>query len=405
MVCGLNDPGPSDPRDLGGSCTGGVAIWTQDLIDHRRGDGGLHPGASGNLVRGAADREDGSLPMSTAIAASVVIPTRNRRTSLLRALRALATQTLSKNEYEVIVAVDGSTDGTQEALAKFAAPYRLRSVPSPGRGRAAACNAGARAACGRLLVLLDDDMEPGEAFLEAHRRGHPPGSRRGVVGAVPVTLDASTPPVVSYVGEKFNRHLERLARPGYRMTFRDFYSGNFSIPRDFFLQLGGFDEQFRIYGNEDGELALRLLQAGVEIRYSAEALARQHYEKDFAALARDNIAKGRTAVLLSRKWPAALSELKFARREMGSQKWRAALSTLLFASRIAPFVPDVAIRIMARVERRRPPRLDLYYRFALDYFYLLGAQSALARKAEPSARPDPKTEPQQRHAPNRHPLH
>jgi hypothetical protein len=254
-------------------------------------------------------------------------------------------------------------------------------------------------------VFLDDDMEPGEKFLEAHRREHPSASRCGVVGAVPVSLDASTSPVVTYIGEKFNRHLERLARPGYRMTFRDFYSGNFSIARDVFLEVGGFDEQFRIYGNEDGELALRLQQAGVEILYSGEACARQHYEKDFAALARDNIAKGRTAVLLSRKWPAARSELRFARFETASRKWRAALSGLLFLSRVASFVPDIAIRVMTRLERRRPRRLNLYYRFALDYFYLLGARSELARKERPDARRDPNPEPQESHAPNRHPLH
>ncbi|MGE5278178.1 MAG: glycosyltransferase family 2 protein [Acidobacteriota bacterium] len=343
--------------------------------------------------------------MSDAIAVSVVIPTRNRRASLLRTLQALAAQSLPASEYEVVVAVDGSTDGTSEALGNFAATYRLRSIPSPGRGRAAACNAGARAACGRLLVFLDDDMQPGEEFLEAHRREHPAASRRGVVGAVPVLLDASTPPVVTYIGEKFNRHLERLARPGYRMTFRDFYSGNFSIPRNVFLEIGGFDEEFRIYGNEDGELALRLQQAGVEILYSKQACARQHYEKDFAALARDNIAKGKTAVLLSRKWPAARSELRFARFETGSRKWRAALSVLLFLSRVAPFLPRVAIRAMTRLERRRPARLDVYYRFALDYFYLLGARSELARKAGPDAQPEPEAASPESHVPNRHPLH
>ena len=345
--------------------------------------------------------------MSDAVAVSVVIPTRNRRASLLRTLEALATQSLPASEYEVIVAVDGSTDGTEEALAKFAAPYGLHRVPSPGRGRAAACNAGARTARGRLLVFLDDDMEPGAELLEAHRREHPPASRRGVVGAVPVLLDASTPSVATYIGEKFNRHLERLARPGYRMTFRDFYSGNFSIARDVFLEVGGFDEEFRIYGNEDGELALRLQKAGVEILYSGQACARQHYEKDFAALARDNIAKGKTAVLLSRKWPAARSELRFARFETGSRKWRAALSVLLFLSRVAPFVPGMAIRAMTRLERRRPARLDVYYRFVLDYFYLLGARSELARRAGSGsdAPPDRKAEPQESHVPNRHPLH
>jgi glycosyltransferase involved in cell wall biosynthesis/GT2 family glycosyltransferase len=343
------------------------------------GDGAEPPPALRAGERGPSESrlETGSRAETIPAAVSVVIPTRNRRASLLRTLRALANQTLSKNEYEVVVVNDGSTDGTDEAVAGFAAPFAVRTVPSHGRGRAAACNAGARAARGTLLVLLDDDMEPGEAFLESHLREQVYGSRRGVIGAVPVSLGASETPVVRYIGEKFNRHLEKLERSDYRVTFRDFYSGNFSIPRDLFLQVGGFDEEFRIYGNEDGDLALRLLHAGVEIRYSRDAVARQHYEKDFAALARDNVAKGRTAVLLSRKWPATRSQLRFARRT-GSRKWRAALSGLLWISGVAPFVPHLAIGVMKRVERRRPRRLDVYYRFALDYFYLLGARSELA---------------------------
>ena len=315
---------------------------------------------------------------------SVVIPTRNRRESLLRLLRALASQTLPNDRYEVVVAVDGSSDGTAEAVGAFAPPYRLRAVSLDGRGRASACNAGARAASGPLLVLLDDDMEPVETFLQAHAAEHPPGSRRGVLGAVPITLGAAEPPVVTYVGEKFNRHLDRLAREAHRIGFRDFYSGNFSIARELFFGVGGFDEQFRIYGNEDGELALRLIEAGVELRYSAKALARQHYEKDFAALARDNIAKGRTAVLLSRKWPSARSELRFARRKTGSRKWRAALWTLLAASRVVPLVPNLVVRAVTRLERRRSGNLDIYYRFAIDYFYLLGARSELASQSAPN---------------------
>lgn len=337
------------------------------------------------MVRGLNSRRDPSFE------ASVVIPTRNRRVSVLRALSALSTQTLSRDRYEVIVAIDRSSDGTAEALAEFAAPYALRTIASPAPGRAATCNAGAHAATGELLIFLDDDMEAAAGLLEAHRREHPPASRRGVVGAVPVTIEPDAPPVVVYIGEKFNRHLERLARTGYQMTFRDFYSGNFSIARDLFLRVGGFDEDFRIYGNEDGELALRLLDARVEICYSSAALARQHYEKDFAALAHDNVAKGRTAVLLSRKWPAARSELRFARRD-GSPLWRALRDALLLASRIMPFVPGLAIRALGMVERRRPRRLELYYRLAIDFFYHLGARSELAgdppRQARFEAIPD-----------------
>jgi GT2 family glycosyltransferase len=315
---------------------------------------------------------------------SVIVPTRERRASLERALRALARQGLAPDRFEVVVAVDGSEDGTREAVARFPTRFALRSVETGGRGRAAACNAAARAARGNLLVLLDDDMEPSAGFLAAHRDAHGRGPRRGVVGAVPIRVEASTPPVVAYVGRKFNGHLERLARPDYRMTFRDFYSGNFSIPRSLFFDAGAFDEGFQAYGNEDGELALRLLARGVELVYSGDALADQHYEKDFAALARDTIAKGETAVLLSRKWPEARPHLGFARSRGNTWKWRFARSALLALSRLGTWVPRAVVRATERLERRRSPRLDVAYRFALDYFYHLGARRALASPGRPA---------------------
>src|SRR5512135_2587732 len=100
---------------------------------------------------------------------SVIIPTYNRRDSVERALRALAHQTLAPETYEVIVSIDGSQDGTREMVATFVAPYQLSGIWQPNQGRAAACNAGIRAAQGDVLVILDDDMEAAPGFVLGHR--------------------------------------------------------------------------------------------------------------------------------------------------------------------------------------------------------------------------------------------
>src|SRR4029077_11715275 len=123
--------------------------------------------------------------------------------------------------------------------------------------------------------------EPTADFLAVHARAHGDGSRLGVIAAVPVGVDRASSPVVEYIASNFDLHLEKLARPDHEVGIRDFYSGNFSIRRDVLLEIGLFDEGFKSYGNEDGELAIRLRQAGVRVTYSAEAIAWQHYEKDF----------------------------------------------------------------------------------------------------------------------------
>jgi len=326
--------------------------------------------------------------MSESFRISVVVPTYQRCASVRRTLEALACQTIAPAEYEVIVAIDGSDDGTKEMIGRFHAPYRLRAIWQPNQGRAAARNAGIRLAEGHLLVFLDDDMEPVPGFLLAHREAHPPGSRRAVVGPVPIPDDPAAPPVVAYRRSGTNALLDRLAQPGYELGFRDIYTGNLSLARDVLREVGAFDATFKLYGHEDYEIALRLVKAGVELGYSSQAVAYQRYDKDFSALAGDCVARGHTAVLFARKHPDVASSLKLATYREGPRKWRLLRSLMLGLSRWLPAFPDWVIRSMTWLEQRRPRRLHDHYTLALDYFFWLGARSALSRPEEPALGPD-----------------
>jgi GT2 family glycosyltransferase len=315
---------------------------------------------------------------------SVVIPTFRRKDALLRALRSLATQTIAPGEYEVVVVVDGSDDGTLEAAESSPQPYALRVLWQGNRGRAAACNTGVAAAQGELVVLLDDDMQASPQLLEAHLRAHEAAPRRAVIGAAPIALDAAASPWQAYIARKFNRHLEHLARTRAPLALRDFYSGNFSIRRDVFESLHGFDERFRIYGNEDLELSLRLAKAGVSIVYETAAIAHQSYDKDFDALARDNVAKGRTAVLLARLHPDARAELKLGTFAREPLRRRLVVNTLLAATRVFPPVRGLVVGVVRWLGRLRIPGARFLYPLALDYLYLCGARDA-EREAPPAS--------------------
>jgi glycosyltransferase involved in cell wall biosynthesis len=310
---------------------------------------------------------------------SVVIPTYRRCRAVRQLLEQLAQQTAAPDEYEVIVSIDGSDDGTREAAARFHGPYQLRTLWQPHRGRAAACNAGIRAAKGDLIVLLDDDMAPVPGFVRAHQAAHAGESRCAVLGAVPITVPPSAPPVAAYVAAKFSRHLEKLARPDHVFSLRDFYSGNLSIRRTVLFEVGLFDERFTLYGNEDLELSLRLSRAGIHFKYSAQALAHQSYLKTFPELAHDTIAKGRTAVLLADKHPRAFDDLKLATFHDASRRWRFARNLLLRLSGLFCPLPDCVATVVTLLERWRPRRLRLLYDFVLDYFYWLGAGQAMGR--------------------------
>ena len=309
----------------------------------------------------------------TPVEVSVVIPTLNRRDELRTTLASLGAQTLPGSAYEIIVVVDGSTDGTTEMLRHLRLPCPLIvAVHAERRGRAAACNEGARRARGGLLVLLDDDITASPQLLEAHAtyvRDHP---RHAVVGAAPIALAADAPAVVRLVGDKMNTHLANIARPGFRFRERDFYSGNFAIELSLFLEVGGFDEDFTLYGNEDCELARRLLLRGVPIVYHAAALGYQRYTKTFSQLARDTYEKGRTRVLLGRKHPDIASSLGVADSPRLAWKTRLLLAFLRRARWPARSPAPPFVQLLARLDGRRSGRLGRRYRAILDAYFWLG---------------------------------
>ena len=71
---------------------------------------------------------------------SVVMPTHNRGKLLAATLRALAAQTISPSEYELILVADGSIDCTREVVASVRAdlPYSLSFIEQHAQGAAAA---------------------------------------------------------------------------------------------------------------------------------------------------------------------------------------------------------------------------------------------------------------------------
>jgi hypothetical protein len=92
---------------------------------------------------------------------SVVVPVRDRRVLLAACLDGLAAQTYT--DFEVVVADDGSTDGSgDEAAARGA-----RVVRVAGEGAVEARRAGVRAAVGSVLAFTDSDCVPRPGWLAA----------------------------------------------------------------------------------------------------------------------------------------------------------------------------------------------------------------------------------------------
>jgi GT2 family glycosyltransferase len=98
---------------------------------------------------------------------SVLIVTYNERTLIERCLPRLLEQL--REDDELIVVDNDSTDGTAEVVESVAPAATLIRMPTNG-GYMPACNAAAERASGDILVTLDADVIPGPGFCDAIRR-------------------------------------------------------------------------------------------------------------------------------------------------------------------------------------------------------------------------------------------
>ncbi len=216
---------------------------------------------------------------------SVVIPTFNRRQVLERTLPLLLEQEFPADEYEVVVVVDGSTDGTQEWLESLKPKCGLKIFEAQHRGAGAARNVGIRAAAGELILFLDDDLICAPDLLKVHADAHSVPGHRIVHGPIYVAPD-SRRSLIRHVTESFYESYYRPLNPQMRLQFPDPIGEslsvlssliNSSMPKRVLEESDGFDEE--ILAAEDLELGLRLYKAGCEFRFLPAAATQEYYVK------------------------------------------------------------------------------------------------------------------------------
>lgn len=96
---------------------------------------------------------------------SVIIPTYNREKYIGRAIRSLLEQSWPKENYEIIVVNDGSTDNTPAVLNAFGDLIKVINLRKH-KGLPYALNLGIRRALSRFVVRVDDDDYVSEDFLK-----------------------------------------------------------------------------------------------------------------------------------------------------------------------------------------------------------------------------------------------
>lgn len=218
---------------------------------------------------------------------TVVIPVRDAgrylRPAVLSALRAGVT------DAEVVLADDGTTDGSLATVADLPA----RVVPVPGRGEAAARNAGVRAAAGRFVTFLDADdlLVAGGLAPRVERLEAEPALR--AAGGLPSALIDEDGALLAPV---FERMAAKLSFP-FALDTAYYRGGNFFpvscslfvYRREAFTELGGYDET--LAAAPDADFHFRLLARGPVPVLRARAFDRRLHRDNFSLSGADRGAR------------------------------------------------------------------------------------------------------------------
>lgn len=234
---------------------------------------------------------------------SILIPVHNRLDLTRPCLESIWKHAGPAPSTEIVIIDDASSDGTAEYLDSLGDRVSvLKNTQRQCFGRN--MNAAAREAQGEYLCLLNNDtlVTAGwlEKMLEVARR-HPDigvvGNKHlwpdsGKVNHAGMVFDAQGVPVHLYPGHDPADPCVNVSR-----DFQIVTAACWLVPRELFLQLGGFDEGF-VNGFEDVDFCLRVREAGKRVYYCHESVI-YHYGQSSPGRQLHDQQNGRT---FAKKW-------------------------------------------------------------------------------------------------------
>ncbi len=210
---------------------------------------------------------------------SIVVSTTDRALPLRTLLRSLEHQTYS--QFEVLVVVGPTHDGTLDVLAEYASRVRVLRCPTANLSRSR--NIGVRDARGEIVAFIDDDAVPSNRWLEQLARlfanprldatggvvyaVHPNDSRvqhrLGAMSSLAEQQDVCESWLDNLAphAEGLHRERHRFSAVEGRQWLTRMMGTNMAYRRAALLSVGGFDE-FYEWVFDESDLAFRQSDAG-----------------------------------------------------------------------------------------------------------------------------------------------
>lgn len=193
---------------------------------------------------------------------SIIIPTYNRAHSITYTLDSFLNQDYPKEEYEIIVCDNNSTDNVKEVVLGYVEKYgenRIRYMFEGRQGVHYARNSAAKTAKGNILYFTDDDMLAKPTLLKELIPIFEHDSRVGCATGRVLPKWETEPP--KWIKRYCTNSLLSLNDLGRRTIIKDYdigvYSCHEAIRREAFWETGGFHPEYtRDVYLGDGETGL-----------------------------------------------------------------------------------------------------------------------------------------------------
>ena len=205
---------------------------------------------------------------------SIVIPVYGQHLTTFACLKSIAAEP-PRHSFEVIIMDDCSPDPAATALASLQGARIIRNETN--LGFIGNVNAGAHAACGEWLIILNNDTLLRPNALNALLDTFEQHTNVGLVGAKLLNADGTVQEAGGIVwkdGSAWNwgRGQNREDPRFNYVRDADYCSGAaLAIRRDLFLEMGGFDTFYAPAYYEDTDLAFRIRERGLRVLYQPAA--------------------------------------------------------------------------------------------------------------------------------------
>ena len=225
---------------------------------------------------------------------SVIIPAYNSEKTITPCLESALNQDMPKDEYEVTLIDDGSTDNTR----KIAKTFAVNIVPQKNQGPAVARNNGAEKARGDILIFTDSDCELERDFVE--KITAPIIQNPEIVGVQGSYKTKQKEFIARFVQVEIETRYQKMAKK----RFTDFI-GTYAAAyrKDVFRNFGGFDTGFPLASGEDAEFSYKLQSSGCKLVFEPQASVYHLHPSNLISYMRIKFFRGYWRIRLYKKHP------------------------------------------------------------------------------------------------------